>query len=1021
MKMRMTLLTFALGVAACGDDSHEPEADSTTTTTTDASLDTQTGDTTATPDVTAAPDADATNPDATAPDTLETDTAVADTTAVDTVDDTADVPVVTPPDLSCIDLPDVIAIVPHPTPITVVVTDPLTSAPVSDATVIACPPGDTLCATPLASATTDATGSATVTLAASLGAFDGFIQVSGAGLVPTRWLPNPIIPRGQATTVPLVGIATAQLPALSALVGSIDATQAQVLVRGLDCAATGVAEATLAVDLHGSTTRVVYFAGGLPSDATTTDASGMAGIFNVPVGGTAVLTASYDGAAYGSYSFRPEAGFLYQLTVVPGPVVTTEVRAVGNISVLDFFTQAAFYDDVTNVRFANAPSCVLRAVPPTSANMPAGELTVGGDAIDPDISVSPDQCYQDYTYFDPPYLLANDSTVAVALAGDQVSGMPSQTLPTSPEAVVEVTSPPFDPDLGGFHATAGAPLDLAWVPPVGASTEQVMSFRMVVFPPAGTQPFGDLFCAFPLSAGSATIPGNVTAELALRVGSGGGGSGHLFAGGQLEYTSPTASYIVEVARGFDSTSMGGDVSIDLASNLVAPPEPAPPEVLPASGPTPSGSVKCAKALGASANVNAIAGAGSGFVVVGTFAVGLSLDPTHNLVTAGTTSGFVARYDASCAVTWAQAIDAVTTTSADAVAVGADGAVAVTGVFSGQLGSLTAAGGNDLYVRYFDADGNTTWTRGGGGTADERAFGVTFSGSDVIVSGRTLGNATFDTESVTSGSTYVTPFIVSYGAGGTIQWLTQVGDGEGADVDVFDIDATATAVTGIGNWMSALSFGPDPLDAPCGVDAFAFQLDADTGALTWIKRFGGPGFDFPLDVAVLSDGSSVLATSSSRRVTFDAGLTSQLEATPVGDGGFVAHLGADGTARSLELVDGPFTDHASLVAATSNGYVAAGTFGAYDAPGHTVLGAGEANATVLSGPAGNDVWLARYDSAGLVWARMIGGAGTAEQANGLAVDGAGNIGVIGDFTDTVTFDATSLTSVGSDSFLVIYAP
>jgi len=644
-------------------------------------------------------------------------------------------------------------------------------------------------------------------------------------------------------------------------------------------------------------------------------------------------------------------------------------------------------------------------------------LTIGGDAIDPDLSVSPSECQGDYGYFDP-YTFANDSTVTVALAGDAVAGMPSQTLSTSPEDIVEVTSPFFDEELGGFHVTAGEPLDLAWVPPAGATADQQLSFRLVIFP-TGSQPLGDLFCAFPLSAGSATIPANVTAELALRVGSGGAGYGHLLAGGQLEYQSATSSYVIEAARGFDSTSLGGDVSTELLSDLVAPPEPAPPEVLPASGPTPSGSLKCAIAVAASANVNAIAGAGSGFVVAGNFSLGLSLDASHNLQSAGLTSGFVAKYDASCNVVWAQAIDALTVTTADAVAVGADGAVAVTGVFSGDLGSSTAVGGNDLYVRRFDADGNTTWTQVGGGVLDERAFSIAFSGSDIVASGRTHGDVAFDTLGFTSGTTYVTPFIAKYDAAGVIQWLTPVGDGEGADVDVFDIDASATAVTGVGNWQYTLTFGDDELDAACGVDAFVFQLEAATGELVWTKRFGGPGFDYPLDLAVLPDGSSVFASGAGATVTLDAGLASQVEATPEGGGGFVGHLAADGTATSLELVDGPFYDTATAVAATSSGYVAAGTFGAYDARGYTRLGHGEANETVLSGPAGDDVWVARYDAAGLVWARMISGPGSSDRVSGLAADGAGNIGVVGGFADTVTVDTTVVS--GGGNYLVIYAP
>jgi Thrombospondin type 3 repeat/Beta-propeller repeat len=94
---------------------------------------------------------------------------------------------------------------------------------------------------------------------------------------------------------------------------------------------------------------------------------------------------------------------------------------------------------------------------------------------------------------------------------------------------------------------------------------------------------------------------------------------------------------------------------------------------------------------------------------------------------------------------------------------------------------------------------------------------------------------------------------------------------------------------------------------------------------------------------------------------------------------------------------------------------------------TTFGAGEANETTLTAAAIEDIFVAKYDSSGmLLWAKGAGGIGF-DRGEGIAIDGAGSSYVTGWFQGTATFGAgeaneTTLTSIGVfDIFVAKYDP
>lgn len=710
------------------------------------------------------------------------------------------------------------------------------------------------------------------------------------------------------------------------------------------------------------------------------------------------------------------------------------------------------------MRFSNAPECVLHLRPVDRPWVAAGTLTIGGPivgtpgAAEAPFVIEPDACDGSYFGFGPTYPPSDELAVEVSLAGRGVfPTMPAQTLIPSPADPVEILSPLPD-ELGAIAFPSTEDFEIAWVPPLLGGADQRLVFGLAVSADPH-QPMAELYCGFPLDQGQATIPANVLGEVAQRIGSAAMGMVHLLAGGQREVAVGDASYVIEVARGLDSSTIAYDVGAELRSDLVPPPPPEPePIVIPEpTGPAPGGAVHCAHALGGAGSdrgVVAVAADGSIFVA-GTFEQTASFGATDagevTLGAAGEQSDlFIARYDSDCRVLWARRAGGPGGDSLQGIALAAGDGVYVTGLFSetavfgpGEAGeqSVTAKGQADLFVARYAGDGTLVWVRAGGGTGNERAHGIAATPTGLYVSGRFAGTATFGDVELVAGAMYgATAFVVRYGAAGDVEWARRVGDGDSGDVDVFDVAAAGEDLVMTGNYQSMVVFGPGEahetsFEAPCwGVDAFVARYGR-AGELAWAKRFAGPGFDLPSAIAVDAQGS-VLVTGSvsgegpAASATFGAGEGGEVSVPVQGSEVFVASFdGATGEVLFARSGGSAFGEHARAIHPTSDGFVVAGTFGRYADSGFAVFGRGEANETTLIGAAGDDLFIALYDASGaLVWARAAGGTSTGDWVSSVSVGPQGEIVVGGAFTETIVFDETSLgPAADRDAFLTVYRP
>jgi hypothetical protein len=277
---------------------------------------------------------------------------------------------------------------------------------------------------------------------------------------------------------------------------------------------------------------------------------------------------------------------------------------------------------------------------------------------------------------------------------------------------------------------------------------------------------------------------------------------------------------------------------------------------------------------------------------------------------------------------------------------------------------------------------------------------------------------------------------------------------------------------VGSFKASASFGGAQLTSAGGSDVFVAKYTA-AGAHLWSRRFGGAGDETALSVAVDPSGAIFVGGEF-------WGATTDLGGGALANAGasdaFLAKYSASGAHLWSRAFGGPDTDSTYGVATDAAGdVVAVGVFkgSAVDFGGRTLAsmwGGLDSFVVKLSGSNGGNLWaknvrcggpdfaygvavdgagnvlvagdfngnadfgagyvttagladvyLAKYSSSGAyVWAKRFGGANH-DSAAAVAVDGSGNVAITGNFMGSVSFGGTALTSASNstDMFVAKY--
>jgi hypothetical protein len=306
--------------------------------------------------------------------------------------------------------------------------------------------------------------------------------------------------------------------------------------------------------------------------------------------------------------------------------------------------------------------------------------------------------------------------------------------------------------------------------------------------------------------------------------------------------------------------------------------------------------------------------------------------------------------------------------------------------------------------------------------------------------------------------------------GGAPWAKHLG-GTGTDfAQAVAVDSSGNVIV-VGSFTSTANFGGGQLVSAGGSDIFVATYSA-SGAHIWSKRFGGVGDDGALSVAVDSSGAIVVA-GDFWGASADLGGGPLINGTPGLSEAFVAKYSASGQHLWSESFGGTDSDSANGVAVDSSGDVlVTGVFKgagvdfagkalssewggidtfivklsganganvwaknvrcggpdigygiAVDQSGSVFVvgafaGSADFGAGYLLTAGNNDIYLAKYSSAGAyLWAKRFGGSGQ-DSGAAVAVDGNGDVAITGNFLGTVDFGGGPLTSSTSSNDIFV---
>ncbi|MBK8412670.1 MAG: hypothetical protein IPL19_32425 [Sandaracinaceae bacterium] len=256
--------------------------------------------------------------------------------------------------------------------------------------------------------------------------------------------------------------------------------------------------------------------------------------------------------------------------------------------------------------------------------------------------------------------------------------------------------------------------------------------------------------------------------------------------------------------------------------------------------------------------------------------------------------------------------------------------------------------------------SSDWTRQFGSTGSDGAWavGVHVDGS-VVVAGYTTGSI----EGAGAGG--FDGFVRKYGATGALLWTRQLGTAGDEAATAISVDSVGAVV------VAGYTTGAVEGASAGGLDAYVRKYDAD-GALLWTRQFGTVAAELAYSVAI--DGQdNIIVTGYT-----EGGLEG---ASLGGRDAYVRKYDSAGAVLWTRQFGTALMDTAHSVAVDDEGavIVVGDTFGQLD-------GTASGN---------QDAYVRKYDATGVVlWTRQFGTMGV-DAANGVGVDGAGDVIVAGE--------------------------
>jgi hypothetical protein len=340
-------------------------------------------------------------------------------------------------------------------------------------------------------------------------------------------------------------------------------------------------------------------------------------------------------------------------------------------------------------------------------------------------------------------------------------------------------------------------------------------------------------------------------------------------------------------------------------------------------------------------------------------------------------------------------DAVTPYS---VAVDGAGSSVVTGSFFGTVdfgkGNVTSVGRADMFIAKYRADGVPLWVRTFGDASDQFGTAVgTDAAGNIYVTGYYFGTVDFGGGALTSNAWDA--MVAKYTPSGAHVWSKRMGGSSYDMGQAIAVDAQGNVIVG-GQFASTADFGGGPLTSAGGYDGFVVKYDTN-GVHQWSRRMGGAALDTVTGMGVDANGNVTAVGYFAGTSNFGGADLTSAGSNDV----FVVRLTAAGGHAWSNRYGDADDQRAYAAAVDPAGNVAlTGYF-------YSTLSFG--GATLPSTGGGADIFLAKLSaSGGHVWSKSFGTPDAyGEVGEGVAIDGAGNVVLTGEIIRNVDFGGGAL--------------
>jgi hypothetical protein len=287
-----------------------------------------------------------------------------------------------------------------------------------------------------------------------------------------------------------------------------------------------------------------------------------------------------------------------------------------------------------------------------------------------------------------------------------------------------------------------------------------------------------------------------------------------------------------------------------------------------------------------------------------------------------------------------------------------------------------------------------------------------SEGNTYIAGLFSGTATFRA-TLNSSNANPEAFVAKMGRGADWLWESKVISSNNGAIAVSSIALDAARnVYVAGNFSGTAFFGTNVLNAVGQTDAFVAKLNSLGDTWLWARSAGAGQSDSANALAVTPAGGIFVAGHFRGAVSFG---TNNLSSAAGSQDIFVASLNSNGTWLWARPAGGTGQNDTALALALNSASEAflTGTFQGTNAAFGTITNHASGGLT------DTDLFVARINTNGL-WlvARRAGGAG-ADAGTGLAVDGAGNVYLVGQFAGTADYSGSvSNLNLGAQARLFI---